>query len=81
MTAPGLYWPPLDDDAGSGLTDPMTTAGDMIRRSGGNVTERLPAGAEESILMIVDGLPTYVSVVVDDTSVVVDDHSIVWTIP
>lgn len=41
------------------MGDPMTTIGDLIVRDGSNVTSRLPIGAEDSILRVVSGEPTW----------------------
>ena len=41
------------------MSDPMTTAGDMIYRNGSNVTSRLPVGAEGYLLRSTSGVPTW----------------------
>jgi hypothetical protein len=41
------------------MTDPMTTAGDLIRRSGANATERLAVGTDGQVLTVVSGLPAW----------------------
>lgn len=41
------------------LSDPMTTAGDIIYRNGSNVTSRLPIGADGQVLKIASGLPEW----------------------
>lgn len=41
------------------LTDPMTTAGDLIYRNGSNATDRLPVGTEGQVLTIVSGAPAW----------------------
>jgi hypothetical protein len=45
--------------AGGGMSDPMTTVGDMIFRNGSNVTARLPVGSASTILASVGGVPTW----------------------
>lgn len=50
----------LPDADGILMIDPMTSIGDMIRRSASNITERLPAGAEDFILRMQSGLPGWV---------------------
>ena len=44
---------------GGGMTDPMTTAGDMIYRNISNVTTRLPRGTNGEILTLVSGVPSW----------------------
>jgi hypothetical protein len=41
------------------LTDPMTTAGDIIYRNGSNVTARLPIGTDGQVLKLSSGLPAW----------------------
>ncbi|NJO65762.1 MAG: hypothetical protein HC836_49130 [Richelia sp. RM2_1_2] len=41
------------------LTDPMTTAGDIIIRNGSNVTARLPVGTEGQVLKVTSGIPAW----------------------
>jgi len=41
------------------LTDPMTTAGDLIYRNGSNATDRLPVGTEGQVLTVVSGAPAW----------------------
>ena len=43
----GLKW---DDAAGGGLTDPMTTRGDIIIRNSSNTTDRLGIGTDGQVL-------------------------------
>jgi hypothetical protein len=45
--------------SGGGMTDPMTTAGDMIYRNLSNVTARLPRGTNGEILTLVSGVPSW----------------------
>lgn len=46
----------------TGLSDPMTTAGDMIRRDGSNITNRLPIGNSLQVLMVSGGLPAWAGI-------------------
>jgi hypothetical protein len=47
-------------DANVGLMgDPMTTAGDLVRRSAANITERLPVGNSSQLLRVMAGLPVW----------------------
>ncbi len=41
------------------LTDPMTTAGDIIIRNAGNTTARLAAGSDGQVLTLASGVPTW----------------------
>lgn len=43
----------------TGLTDPMTTIGDMIYRNGSNVTSRLPIGTAGQVLKVSGGIPAW----------------------
>jgi hypothetical protein len=49
-----LYYGLVDDkvpsSSGGGMTDPMTTAGDLIYRNSSNVTTRLPRGSNGQVL-------------------------------
>jgi hypothetical protein len=44
---------------GGGMTDPMTTAGDIIIRNGSNVTARLAAGTNTHVLTMTAGVPAW----------------------
>jgi len=44
---------------GSGMTDPMTTAGDIIIRDGSNVTTRLGIGSSNQVLTVSSGVPAW----------------------
>lgn len=73
MTTLGQVFPPITDPSG-GLADPMTTAGDMIRRSLLNVTERFGIGPESTILASLGGIPVWGEPAVgDDGNVATDD--------
>jgi len=48
-----------DCDIGGGFSDPMTTSGDIIYRDVLNSTTRLSAGAENQVLTIVSGIPSW----------------------
>ena len=48
----------ISNGAGGGYTDPLTTDGDIVIRSGG-VTTRLPAGAAGEVLTIVGVTPSW----------------------
>ena len=45
-----LYWNGSDLTAGGGMSDPMTTRGDMIFKNSSNVTARLPIGGASTFL-------------------------------
>ncbi len=47
------------DVAGTGLTDPMTTIGDLIFRDGTNTTNRLALGTAGQILTVSGGVPSW----------------------
>lgn len=49
----------LTIDAEDGMSDPMTTAGDMIYRTSGNTTARLPAGSPTQVLTMYMGTPSW----------------------
>lgn len=45
--------------SGGGMTDPMTTAGDIIIRNGSNITSRLGIGSTGQILTVSGGIPSW----------------------
>jgi len=49
----------LTINAATGMPNPMTTAGDMIYRTSGNSTERLPAGNAGQVLTMYQGVPSW----------------------
>lgn len=44
---------------GTGMTDPMTTIGDIIIRNGSNVTTRLGIGSSGNVLTVTGGVPVW----------------------
>jgi hypothetical protein len=44
---------------GGGMSDPMTTAGDIIIRNGSNATARLAAGSNGQVLTVASGVPSW----------------------
>lgn len=51
-------WEPVDQSGGSGYTDPLTTNGDIVIRSGG-VTTRLGIGTSGQVLTVTNGIPSW----------------------
>ena len=51
-------WKPLNSSGGGGYTDPLTTNGDVVIRSGGS-TIRLGIGDESQVLTCSSGLPVW----------------------
>ena len=45
--------------SGGGMTDPMTTAGDIVIRNSSNTTSRLGIGTSGQILTVVGGVPSW----------------------
>lgn len=58
LTATTPTWVAVGGSGGS-MTDPETTAGDMIYRDGSNVTSRLPVGTNGQVLTVVSGVPAW----------------------
>lgn len=52
--------PVISASASSGMTNPMTAAGDMVKAGVGGVAERLQIGTEGQVLAVSSGSPTWV---------------------
>ncbi len=55
-----------------GLSDPMTSAGDIIIRNAGNVTTRLAIGSASQVLTVSGGIPQWVTNTATDTGFLYD---------
>lgn len=49
----------LDQQSGSGMTNPMTTTGDIIYSSSGSTPARLGIGSTNKVLTVISGLPSW----------------------
>lgn len=52
--------PVISASASSGMTNPMTTIGDMVKAGVGGVAERLPIGTDGQVLTVSSGSPAWV---------------------
>jgi hypothetical protein len=57
LRADGVWIAPTN--TGVGMSNPMTTTGDIIYASGGGTPNRLGIGATNEVLMVIDGIPSW----------------------